>query len=344
MMLTATSIPEEHEPTTPGPTSPTVAKPPTPATATASLFTRLQIPDRPRRNTISGSSESPSPVLDQSDESTSSSSSSSVSSVECAGRSRSYSSHDLNYTSRPNRAKSPSFSLLYPDTAPRGTWRPQLDAWMKKNHPAKLKEIAQTAAPPRVHHTNNAINDPLTTVTTATTTTNSTTNASTNTNKDYHPNPPTHGQRRASFHENSKPYARPLNHHHQPSPVAESLPDSAPSLPTTPPLSPELATSHSHSSSHKYSDSRRRCISCGSDQSPCWRPSWSPTAGQLCNSCGLRYKKTGARCVSKECGRIPAKGEWVTMKRNAIAQSASTGKLLYLCLNCGGRVEVNESV
>lgn len=87
--------------------------------------------------------------------------------------------------------------------------------------------------------------------------------------------------------------------------------------------------------------SKRRCISCGSDQSPCWRPSWSASAGQLCNSCGLRYKKTNARCLTKECGRIPAKGEWVSMKNLATKDSA-TGQLRYKCLYCNGDVEVGE--
>ncbi|ODV94438.1 hypothetical protein PACTADRAFT_77031 [Pachysolen tannophilus NRRL Y-2460] len=58
----------------------------------------------------------------------------------------------------------------------------------------------------------------------------------------------------------------------------------------------------------------RSCISCKSIHSPCWRPSWLVTAGQLCNSCGLRYKKTGAHCLNENCLRIPAKGEWTLMK------------------------------
>lgn len=84
--------------------------------------------------------------------------------------------------------------------------------------------------------------------------------------------------------------------------------------------------------------SKRKCISCGSEQSPCWRPSWSPSEGQLCNSCGLRYKKTNARCLNKACGRIPAKGEWVSMK-NAAVKSPTTGLVEYKCLYCNGAVE-----
>jgi transcriptional regulatory protein ASH1 len=105
----------------------------------------------------------------------------------------------------------------------------------------------------------------------------------------------------------------------------------------SPPDSPSYSTS---TSSGSGSQQRRRCISCGSDQSPCWRPSWSSTAGQLCNSCGLRYKKTGARCINPECGRIPAKGEWATMKNRAVKDGH--GKMAYSCLACGGQVGVGE--
>ncbi|QPG76073.1 hypothetical protein FOA43_003459 [Brettanomyces nanus] len=105
---------------------------------------------------------------------------------------------------------------------------------------------------------------------------------------------------------------------------------------------------HSHSTySHRI---QRRCISCHSTQSPCWRPSWDPEKGQLCNSCGLRYKKTKARCMNPNCLRIPAKGEWTLMKNR--------GKILlpvynddgdeinkhhtYKCLHCDGEVAVEE--
>lgn len=96
---------------------------------------------------------------------------------------------------------------------------------------------------------------------------------------------------------------------------------------------------------HHHNQNKRKCISCGSDQSPCWRPSWSASAGQLCNSCGLRYKKTGARCMDKSCGRIPAKGEWTAMKNRGkvnIACEDGSSHLGYKCLHCGGEVEVKE--
>ncbi|ODV73405.1 DNA-binding transcription repressor ASH1 CYBJADRAFT_162779 [Cyberlindnera jadinii NRRL Y-1542] len=96
---------------------------------------------------------------------------------------------------------------------------------------------------------------------------------------------------------------------------------------------------------HHHHQNKRKCISCGSDQSPCWRPSWSTSAGQLCNSCGLRYKKTGARCISKSCCRIPAKGEWATMKaRGKKTFTKEDGSVVqaYACLNCNGEVEVKD--
>lgn len=86
--------------------------------------------------------------------------------------------------------------------------------------------------------------------------------------------------------------------------------------------------------------SKRRCISCGSDQSPCWRPSWSAAAGQLCNSCGLRYKKTNARCLNKSCGRVPAKGEWLTIKNAAV--KGPDGRMHYQCFYCGGEIELKK--
>ncbi len=94
----------------------------------------------------------------------------------------------------------------------------------------------------------------------------------------------------------------------------------------------------------------KKCISCHSTQSPCWRPSWAPKEGQLCNSCGLRYKKTRARCLNPKCLRIPAKGEWTLMKKRGkvdIPQFNSEGAKIgihhnYKCLHCEGEVVVDE--
>lgn len=109
----------------------------------------------------------------------------------------------------------------------------------------------------------------------------------------------------------------------------------------SPALSSPPKPIHSASTYSTPSYGKRRCISCGSDQSPCWRPSWSASAGQLCNSCGLRYKKTGARCTESDCGRIPAKGEWAVM-RNTAKRNPETGRMDYACIYCRGVVEVNE--
>ncbi|KAA8917383.1 hypothetical protein TRICI_000468 [Trichomonascus ciferrii] len=199
-----------------------------------------------------------------------------------------------------------SLASLYPDTAPRALWRPQLQSWLRRHHPTKLRELSSSETSPN-HHQNSSSSN----------------------------------HRRVPSAHSDKPYARPSSASTSPSsdrefattpiyhPILNPSPNYAaisPRLPSPPPESPE----------DKSTTGRRRCISCGSDQSPCWRPSWSTTAGQLCNSCGLRYKKTGARCVAPNCGRIPAKGEWVAMKRHAAAGNHPK----YSCLACGGLVEV----
>lgn len=115
--------------------------------------------------------------------------------------------------------------------------------------------------------------------------------------------------------------------------------------------SKESSSTHSHrihgSRIHK---TIKHCISCHSTQSPCWRPSWAPEKGQLCNSCGLRYKKTKARCINPKCLRIPAKGEWTLMKNRGkvrIPHYNSNGErcgyhVSYKCLHCDGEVVVDE--
>lgn len=266
-------------------------------------------------------------------------------------------------------------SSLYPDTAPRSLWRPQMQNWLKRNHPNKLKEISQHCAPPKLNTV--TVQTRCTTTTTTNTNNNNTNdsltashvdiNLSTYNNNDQplpipidknqHHHSLQHGHSRKLLPTNhyDKPYSRPnfVSSSSSPSdkefttpiyhPILNPSPNYStisPKLPSPPPDSPEENSISGAAASS--SNSRRRCISCGSDQSPCWRPSWSTTAGQLCNSCGLRYKKTGARCISSNCGRIPAKGEWVTMKRYAAADSRSGEKLRYNCLSCGGLVEVGE--
>lgn len=119
------------------------------------------------------------------------------------------------------------------------------------------------------------------------------------------------------------------------------------------PMSPSKSEDADESgiASHKLSPHASRvCISCGSSQSPCWRPSWSVNEGQLCNSCGLRYKKTGARCLNRSCLRIPAKGEWTLMRNKGklvIPVLSDDGQVLgmkraYKCLHCDSEVQVNS--
>ena len=115
-------------------------------------------------------------------------------------------------------------------------------------------------------------------------------------------------------------------------------------IPISPPSSKSKSRSELLKSPPKHHHSThnpRVCISCGSDQSPCWRPSWSIKEGQLCNSCGLRYKKTSARCLNKECKKIPAKGEWSLMQSKG-KHSFEDGVEGYSCLECGWRVEVKK--
>lgn len=101
--------------------------------------------------------------------------------------------------------------------------------------------------------------------------------------------------------------------------------------------SPQKSPKKSPKKFSKPIQSKRTCLSCGSSQSPCWRPSWSVSGGQLCNSCGLRYKKTNARCLNNDCLRIPAKSEFNLIK----SKSHDTGDDLK-CLRCGFDVEVNR--
>ncbi|KAK9709763.1 DNA-binding transcription repressor [Basidiobolus ranarum] len=51
---------------------------------------------------------------------------------------------------------------------------------------------------------------------------------------------------------------------------------------------------------------KKCCASCGVKHTPCWRPGWSDQV-PLCNSCGLRYRKTKVYC--KHCLYIPLRSE-----------------------------------
>lgn len=112
-------------------------------------------------------------------------------------------------------------------------------------------------------------------------------------------------------------------------------------IPITPPSVKDKTRSELMKSPPRTSQAAPRvCISCGSDQSPCWRPSWSIKEGQLCNSCGLRYKKTAARCLNDECKKIPAKGEWSLMQTKGKTHYEDGDG--YSCLDCGSKVEVRR--
>ncbi|KAH3683621.1 hypothetical protein WICPIJ_005403 [Wickerhamomyces pijperi] len=160
------------------------------------------------------------------------------------------------------------------------------------------------------------------------------------------------------IHNQSKPMSSPV-YRYQDSTTTTTSKDTSHSKPTSPttsqPNSPNSSPSKAnfvHTTPHKGPNHsytihqhhlhKRQCISCHSDQSPCWRPSWSLSAGQLCNSCGLRYKKTGARCTNSQCGRIPAKGEWTSMKSKGKVNihDADGVHKGYKCLHCDSEVEV----
>lgn len=117
---------------------------------------------------------------------------------------------------------------------------------------------------------------------------------------------------------------------------------------------------HNHSNVHQLQHSSpahqqqqnraKKCMSCFSSLSPCWRPSWAPDEGQLCNSCGLRYRKTKARCYNPSCLKIPSKSEWALMvKRGEVlldiydSQGNVIGKKMsYRCLDCDSAMEVSR--
>lgn len=104
----------------------------------------------------------------------------------------------------------------------------------------------------------------------------------------------------------------------------------------------KVHTSHSHPTKAK------KCISCKSTTAPCWRPSWSPEAGQLCNSCGLRYRKIKARCLNPECLVVPTKSDWSSiLKRGKVmldvvdeSNNFIGQALRYRCLQCDHAIQV----
>ncbi|GMM30993.1 DNA-binding transcription repressor [Martiniozyma asiatica (nom. inval.)] len=91
---------------------------------------------------------------------------------------------------------------------------------------------------------------------------------------------------------------------------------------------------------HSHNGHAKKCLSCHSSNSPCWRPSWNPEQGQLCNSCGLRYRKTKARCTNVECLHIPSKSEWNIINKRGKINGASHDHLK--CLRCDSHMELKN--
>lgn len=98
------------------------------------------------------------------------------------------------------------------------------------------------------------------------------------------------------------------------------------------PKSKKTSRSNSSASQHSHKTYKfHQCLSCKTQESPCWRPSWAISKKeQLCNSCGLRYKKSRIRCLNDACLRIPSLSEAHIMKN---------GKEMK-CLYCSSEVEI----
>ena len=142
---------------------------------------------------------------------------------------------------------------------------------------------------------------------------------------------PTRSPRTPNFHRfpvDSSP-ASPKNGDVTLTPAALPLPLPQPHSKAT------KSSAHGHGHGHAH----RVCVSCHSSDSPCWRPSWSPRRqDQLCNSCGLRYKKTHTRCLNDACRKIPTKGELNIMRANGVQHGTVAGlsgtREGYRCLFC----------
>lgn len=205
-----------------------------------------------------------------------------------------------------------SFASLYPDTMPHSAWKDHVAAWVRRNEHTVSKPIQRrrTSSPATPYTRVSSQNDD-----------------SWRRHSESRPFDPVR-----SIAYSSSPFA-PVQSStfllfEQADAASKSL-----TVPTTlpsPPASPKTSSIEP--------EPVKVCISCKSSQSPCWRPSWCASAGQLCNSCGLRYKKTGARCLNSSCGKIPSKGEWSTMNKRV--QVGPDGEARYTCLQCDGPVEL----
>ncbi|KAG0308983.1 DNA-binding transcription repressor [Dissophora globulifera] len=77
----------------------------------------------------------------------------------------------------------------------------------------------------------------------------------------------------------------------------------------------------------------KRCEACGTTETPCWRPGYTPHSA-LCNSCGLRYKKSNVFCPKVGCKYIPLKTEYAAME----AERTRAGRAHLMCHKCKGPV------
>ncbi|CCF59370.1 hypothetical protein KAFR_0G03380 [Kazachstania africana CBS 2517] len=114
----------------------------------------------------------------------------------------------------------------------------------------------------------------------------------------------------------------------------------------SPPQSPVRHYKKKTSNGTSTTTSTRECVSCHTSDSPCWRPSWSPRKqDQLCNSCGLRYKKTRTRCLNDTCRKIPTKSELNIMKSNGLEVMAIDGitQTGFRCLFCNHITETRRN-
>ncbi|KAF9963889.1 DNA-binding transcription repressor [Modicella reniformis] len=81
--------------------------------------------------------------------------------------------------------------------------------------------------------------------------------------------------------------------------------------------------------------SSKHCEACGAKETPCWRPGYIPNT-VLCNSCGLRYKKSNVFCTKVNCKYIPLKTEYASME----ADRQDHGRDYLICIQCKGRVSL----
>ncbi|KAG0355111.1 DNA-binding transcription repressor [Gamsiella multidivaricata] len=79
--------------------------------------------------------------------------------------------------------------------------------------------------------------------------------------------------------------------------------------------------------------SSKHCEACGANDTPCWRPGYIVNT-VLCNSCGLRYKKSNVFCTKVECKYIPLKTEYASMEADRVKHERDH----LVCIQCKGRV------